>query len=217
MQTHRTVKDLLADEPEFVLVSVPWPAAPAVTIELAGHGVPVLSETPPAPDLPGLRELWAAWGQRARPGRRAVPADAGPRGPVAVVRAGTIGAPTSVQVSSTHLYHAVSMIRGMLGVGSTGRGDARAFSAPLADPLSPEGWTGDATRRRPRPRSPPSTSAARWGLYDFTDNQWWNPLRTDRIVIRGSHGEIVDDRVIRLVEPMTVVESRWSAARPAST
>jgi hypothetical protein len=48
----------------------------------------------------------------------------------------------------------------------------------------------------------------RMGLYDFTDNQWWNPLRQRRIVIRGSMGEIVDDRVIRLADPYTPVESQ---------
>ena len=36
------------------------------------------------------------------------------------------------------------------------------------------------------------------GLYNFVDNQWWNPLIARRIVIRGSLGEIVDDTVTRL-------------------
>ena len=44
--------------------------------------------------------------------------------------------------------------------------------------------------------------------YDFTDNQWWNPLRSRRIVIRGTHGEIADERVVRLADPTTPVESR---------
>jgi hypothetical protein len=45
------------------------------------------------------------------------------------------------------------------------------------------------------------------GLYDFTDNQWWNPLRARRLTVRGSLGELVDDRVVRLVDPRTPVES----------
>jgi hypothetical protein len=53
---------------------------------------------------------------------------------LAAVRAGAIGSPTSVQVSSTHLYHAVSMIRGLLGVGfEPATVSARSFTAPLAD------------------------------------------------------------------------------------
>lgn len=35
------------------------------------------------------------------------------------------------------------------------------------------------------------------GLYDFVDNQWWNPILSRRIVLRGSHGELVDDTVRR--------------------
>ncbi|MFD1276666.1 hypothetical protein ACFQ51_47710 [Streptomyces kaempferi] len=35
---------------------------------------------------------------------------------MALVREGVIGKVTSVQVSSTHMYHAMSLIRHMLGV-----------------------------------------------------------------------------------------------------
>jgi len=33
------------------------------------------------------------------------------------------------------------------------------------------------------------------GVYDFTDGQWFNPLRPRHLIVRGSHGEIVDDQV----------------------
>ena len=51
------------------------------------------------------------------------------------------------------------------------------------------------------------------GLYDFTDNQWWNPLRARRIVIRGSNGEFVDDRLVRLADATSPVESRLHVRR----
>jgi hypothetical protein len=100
------------------------------------------------------------------------------------------------------------MIRGLLGVGfEPAVVSARSFSAPLADPLSPAGWSGDIT---PQDRSTTLATldfGGRVGLYDFTENQWWNPLRARRIVIRGSNGELVDDRLVRLVDPTTPVES----------
>jgi predicted dehydrogenase len=208
--TFRSAAELLAaGAPDYVIVSVPWAVTPAATRELVGLGAHVLAETPPAPDLAGLRALWADVGAGGRvqvaeqyllmPGhaaRRAIVAD------------GVIGTPTSVQVSSTHLYHATSMIRGLLGVGfAPAVVSARAFVAPLADPLTPDGWTGDDT---PQPRT--TTLATldfgdRVGLYDFTDNQWWNPLRARRIVVRGTLGELVDDRVVRLVDALSPVES----------
>lgn len=209
--TFRTATELVAaDRPDFVIVSVPWEAAPAVTVELVGLDVPVLSETPPAPDLAGLRELWAAVGGsglvQVAEQYLMMPAHAARW---EVVRTGTIGRPTSVQVSSTHLYHAVSMIRLMLDAGfADTEVTSRVFTAPLADPLSREGWTGGAEP------APAATTLAtidfgegRSGLYDFTDNQWFNPLRSNRIVVRGSHGELVDDRVVRLADPVTAVES----------
>jgi predicted dehydrogenase len=208
--TVRTVADLLARErPDHIITSVPWASMPDAVREVVGHRIPVLAETPPAPDLDGLRALWSDVGgtglvqvaeqYRLMPGHAAR---------LAVVRAGAIGAPTSVQISSTHLYHAVSLIRGLLGIGyEPAEVSAKAFTAPLADPLTPDGWTGDGT-----PYDRVTTLATidfggRMGLYDFTDNQWWNPLRARRIVVRGTLGEVVDDRVVRLVDPTTPVES----------
>jgi predicted dehydrogenase len=127
----------------------------------------------------------------------------------AVVRAGGIGTPTQVQVSSTHQYHAVSIMRRILGAGFgpvTVR--ATSFQAPLVDPLTRDGWTG---------ANDPSTAtttiatldfgAGRSGLYDFTDNQWHNQLRFRRLLVRGTHGELRDDEVVRLAGPRTVVRS----------
>jgi predicted dehydrogenase len=182
---------------------------PDATRELVAQGMRVLAETPPAPDLVGLRRLWDDVGDSGlvqvaeqyllMPGHAAR---------LQVVREGVIGEPTAVLVCSTHLYHAVSLIRGLLGVGfEPAVVHARDFIAPLADPLTPDGWTSDAT---PQPRTTTIATldfAGRMGLYDFTDNQWWNPLRGRRIVVRGTSGELADDAVTRLADPTTPVTS----------
>jgi predicted dehydrogenase len=63
--TFRSLADLLAaTNPEFVIPAVAWDAAPAVTKELVRRDVRVLTETPPAPDVAGLRDLWSAVGPR---------------------------------------------------------------------------------------------------------------------------------------------------------
>ena len=206
----RTARELIAAEPpDFVIVSVPWAVAPDVTRELVALQLRVLTETPPAPDVPGLRRLWEDVGSSGlvqvaeqyllMPGHAAR---------LHVVREGAIGEPTAALVCSTHLYHAVSMIRGLLGVGfAPAVVHARAFTAPLADPLTPDGWTSDAT---PQPRATTIATldfGGRMGLYDFTDNQWWNPLRGRRIVVRGTRGELADDQVVRLADPTTPVTS----------
>ena len=196
-----TTNEALALRPEFVVPAVSWPAMPVVARELVAAGVKVLAETPPAPDLDGLRALWQDVGasglvhvaeQYTRmPGHAAR---------LAVEQDGVVGAATSVEVASTHLYHAVSLIRGFLGVDMDETVvDARTFVAPRADPLSFDGWVPDA---RPEPKTTTLATLdfgdGRMGLYNFVDNQWWNPLRARRIVVRGSLGEIVDDQVTRL-------------------
>ncbi|MFC1432648.1 Gfo/Idh/MocA family protein [Streptacidiphilus sp. N1-3] len=206
----RSTEELLgAVDSEFVIPCVPWDASPGVITELVRAGARVLAETPPAPDLAGLRELWAAVG-----GSGAVQvAEQYTRMPAHAVRGtlvdrGSIGEVGSVQISSTHLYHAVALIRRLLGVGFTpATVRARSFTAPLVDPLNRDGWTGDAAAK------PAATTLATldfggpMGLYDFTDNQWWNPLRARRLTVRGSHGEIVDDTVTRLLDARSVVDS----------
>jgi hypothetical protein len=51
-------------------------------------------------------------------------------------------------------------------------------------------------------------AGGRSGLYDFTDNQWHNHLRTRRLVVRGSHGEMAGDQLVRLRDEETIVEAR---------
>jgi predicted dehydrogenase len=206
-----TVGDLLAaDRPDFVVVSVPWDAAPGILRELVAADVPVLTETPPAPDVPGLRALWADVGAsglvQVAEHSPSMPAHAAR---VRLVRDGHLGVPTSVQVSSTHEYHAVGLVRALLGVGfAEVEVAARTFVAPLVSPLGRAGWTDDDA-----PRDATTTLATldfgggRSALYDFTDNQSRNRLRGNRLVVRGSHGELIDDRLVRMTGPRTIVES----------
>jgi len=214
--TVRTIEELVTavgpttDRPELVVVSVPWPVTPEATAELVSLGIPVLAETPPAPDADGLRELWAEVGAtglvQVAEHSLSMPSHAAR---IALVDHGLIGTPTSVQISSTHLYHAVGLIRRLLRAGR-GAVDVRAsvFTAPLVGPRGRDGWTGateavDAWNIL----ATLDFGHGRSALYDFTDNQWHNPLRTNRIVIRASHGEIVDDTVTRWVDERTVLSS----------
>ncbi|GIF00758.1 Gfo/Idh/MocA family protein [Paractinoplanes rishiriensis] len=198
--------------PDFVVAAVPWEASPATILAAVEGGLPVLAETPPAPTADGLAALWRAAGGsglvQVAEQYLMVPAHAAR---LAAVRSGVIGEASQVQVSSTHQYHAVSLIRGYLGsLGSFGPVTVRASrtTAPLVDPLTRDGWTGD-----PQPRPATTTIATldfgdgRSGLYDFTDNQWHNQLRFRRILVRGSHGELRDDEVVRLVAPRTIVRT----------
>ena len=201
---------LAAARPDFVVTAVPWEVTPSLVVELVERGVPVLAETPPAPDLDGLRALWHAVGdsglvQVAEQYTR-MPAHAAR---LALVRSGVLGDPTRVDVSSTHQYHAVSLIRTLLGVGR-GRARVRAVrtTAPLADPLSRTGWA-DPVEVRPATTTIATIAFADggFGVYDFTDNQWHNQLLTRRLLVRGTTGELRDQDVVRLAADRTIVRS----------
>ena len=195
---------------DFVLTATPRTATPAVIADAVERGLPVLAETPPAPDLDGLRALWSAVGGsglvQVAEQYLMMPSHAAR---AALVASGAIGTPTQVQVSSTQQYHAVSLIRGLLAAGR-GPATVRAtrFTAPLVSPLARTGWTDDEETH------PTTTTIAtldfgdgRSGLYDFTEQQTRNQLRFRRLLVRGSAGELHDDEVVRMTGPRTLVRS----------
>lgn len=196
--------------PDFVLTCVPRTVNPTVLISLAELGAHVLTETPPALDLVGMRSLWDAIGSRQLvqvgeqyhlyPGHAAR---------YELVRQGLLGRPSSVQVSSTHGYHAVSLMRRFLGAGfGPVAVSGSVLTAPLVDPLTRKGWTDDENEKEARTvLAIVDFGDGASGLYDFTDNQWHNQLRHRRIVVRASRGEISDDSVVRLAEPRTILRS----------
>jgi predicted dehydrogenase len=205
-------QDLLrAARPGFVITSVPGPANPQIVADLVSAGAKVLSETPPAPGISQLRALWGEAGARdAVQVAEQNPMLPGHAARAELVRRGFVGQATNVQVSSTHTYHAIALIRSLLGVddGRPVRVNATLVHAPLVDPLSRSGWTRDT-----QAKDATTTFATfdfgdgRSGLYDFTANQWHNQLRHRRIVIRGSRGEISDDDVVYARDAMTIVRS----------
>ncbi|HET7723957.1 MAG TPA: Gfo/Idh/MocA family oxidoreductase [Propionibacteriaceae bacterium] len=198
---------------DFVVTSTPVAVTPTVVQDLVDRGLPVLAETPPAGSSEEVASLWRSVGGagmvQVAEQYHLMPLHAAR---LAAVRGGLVGQVGQVHVSSTQLYHAVSLLRRFLGVGveaATVR--ASRFVAPLVDPLNRGGWTGDL-----EPHEATTTLAtldfgdARSGLYDFTDNQTRNLLRTRRLLVRGSHGELSDETVVRLVDATTITRTSFS-------
>lgn len=207
----RTVGEAVeADRPDFIVASVPWPVSPDIVREAVGLDVPVLCETPPAPNLEELHRLWSdVGGSGLVQVAEQYPFYPGHQARRALIDAGLIGDVHETEVSSTHMYHATAIIRQMLGTGMEGaRVTAIANTHPLADPLGVPGWSDDDTPKDAKTvRGLFEFDSGKVATYDFTDNQWWNPLRADRIAVRGTRGEIVDDRVTSLQGLRTIVTS----------
>lgn len=205
--TYGSIAECFAkSRPDFIVTAVPWAVNPEVIIEAVSLGIPVLAETPPAPDLSALQRLWTEVGSK----NLVQVAEQYPLLPshasrLSLTRSGAIGEISQVHISSTHDYHAVALMRKYLGIGRHPvKINSQRLTGPLVDPIFRSGWKSDLTTK-----SATTTLAIikfaenASGLYDFTDNQWHNQLRTRRILVRGSLGELSNDEVTHFVAPDT--------------
>ncbi|MGW4439122.1 Gfo/Idh/MocA family protein [Streptomyces sp. NPDC004596] len=208
--TYRRPEDLVAAAaPEVVVTSVPRQANPDVAAALVGLGTAVLSETPPAADADGLRRLWAGVG-----GTDLVQvAEQHPYLPVVValrtlIADGVLGQISSAQVSWTHDYHAVALLRTLLGVAAEpARVSAVRTTNPLLEGPDRGGWPATQRTHPADHTIAVLEMAGRTGVYDFSDGQWFNPWRRRQVIVRGSHGEIVGNEVTWSAENGTPVSA----------
>ncbi len=207
-----SVTDLMrSTRPSFVIASVSAEAMPEVCIELAGHGVPILAETPPAPDLDGLVSLYQAlseagariqvveqyWAQPLHAARQAV------------VDSGVLGRINQVNLSVCHGYHAMSLIRRLLGVSfDSARIRGQRFTSRVV--AGPD-RSGPPSEERVVDIETDFASldfGDRIGLYEFCLPQYRSWIRGQRVCIRGERGEIIDDQVTYLKDEVTPISAQ---------
>ena len=186
-------------------MATPWPATPGLLRELTERGSAALSETPPAPDVAGLRAL----APLARAGARIQVAEQYRFQPLhaarlAVARSGRLGRVSQAQVSAAHGYHGVDLIRRLLDLGAEPLTiTAHRFVSPIV--ASPDRSGPPAGER-----IVDSDQVVAWldagdrlGVYDFTDDQYFSWIRSPRFLVRGERGEIHDRTVSWLVDHRT--------------
>jgi predicted dehydrogenase len=198
IETYRRPEDLVAaSSPEVVVTSVTRDANPGVVEALVGLDVVVLSETPPAANADGLRRLWASVGSadlvQVAEQHPFLPVFVALRG---LVERGVLGEVTSAQVSWTHDYHAMALLRCLLGVAFE-QVWVSAVRAPglLLDGPGREGWPATQEVRDVAHTVAVLDAGGRTAVYDFTETQWFNPLRRRHVIVRGSCGEVVGNDV----------------------
>jgi predicted dehydrogenase len=202
--TPGTLDELLASKPDFVVVSTPWQATPMLLRELTERKIPILSETPPAPDLDGLRAL----APLARTGRIQVaeqyqfqPLHAAR---LNVARSGRLGRVSDVRVSAAHGYHGVDLIRRLLGLDReplTIR--AHRFVSTIVDGPNRAGPPTEERVVESGVVVAILDASDRLGVYDFTEDQYFSWIRSSWVVVRGERGEINDRTVRSLVDYRT--------------
>ncbi|UJF32481.1 Gfo/Idh/MocA family protein [Paenibacillus hexagrammi] len=204
-----TLQDMLrAERPDYVVVSVSWTACYEYLFQLAELGIPALAETPPAPDLEGLKKLHT---NLTSQGARIQVAEQYQFHPLqmarlALIQSGQLGEVSETTVSISHLYHAVSLIRTMLGIGFEDVSiKAMRFTSK---------WVAGPTRSGPpqEERIIPSKRDLAWlnfgdklGIYDFTQDQHRSWTRSNHLSVRGERGEIFDTSVRSLADHATPI------------
>jgi predicted dehydrogenase len=208
VKTYRTLEELLhSSTPHFVVVSLPRSVTPVILRELAEQGVPVLTETPPAPDLAGLLDVY----ELAKKGARIQVAEQYHLQPLhaarlALVHSGKLGAVTQAQVSVAHDYHGISLIRRLLGIGYENVTiSAHSFVSPL---VAGPSRSGPPLQEKTEPSKQVLAYldfGEKLGVYDFSDDQYWSWIRSPRLLVRGDRGEINNTQVRYLADYRTPV------------
>jgi len=193
-----SLDDLIAGNPAFVVLAVPWPATPVLLAELAERGIAVLAETPPAPDIAGLRAL-AALG---RHGGRIQVAEQYQFQPLhaarlAIAAGGRLGSISQVQASVAHGYHGIDLIRRFLTIGDAPvMITARRFDSPVV--AGPDRSGPPSSERIVNQEQVIATFdfGDRLAVLDFSDEQYFSWIRGLRLLVRGERGEI-DGTLVR--------------------
>jgi len=207
--TFRTIDDLIqAAKIDFAVVAVPWKIAPERTKELVEKDIPVLTETPPASDLETLIEINKLTERGAKiqvaEQYHLVPLHAAR---IAIVHLGKLGEISQVQISECHGYHGISLMRKLLGIGFENASiTARKIITPLMDGPN---RNGDPLVEKVIESEQVIASfdfGGKYGIYDFTDDQYFSWIRAKRLLVRGSKGEITEMSVRYLKDFQTPIE-----------
>jgi hypothetical protein len=202
LKTYETIDSLLdAADFDFIVVSVPRIAAPAILQKLSRHQVPALTETPPAADLNGLTELY----EQSNGGKWIQVAEQYAFQPLHAARlniacSGLLGTISQAQISIAHGYHGVSLMRKFLGIQfEEGTVSARKFESPIIEGPGRGGPPGAEKTIFSRQIIAQIDFDGKLGIFDFTGDQYFSWIRSARLLVRGEKGEI-NNREVRFLK-----------------
>jgi predicted dehydrogenase len=189
------------------VLSVSKPASPGLLHQLAEREMPVLAETPPAPDLAGLIDLY----QLTRRGARIQVAEQYAFQPahaarIAVAQSGKLGTVSQAQVSVTQEYHAISLIRKLTGLRfENATITAHRFVSPIVAGPNRQGPPKEEKIVNINQTIAYLDFGDKLAIYDFANDQHRSWIRSSRVLVRGERGEINFNRVKYLEDYLTPV------------
>ena len=196
------------NRPDFIIIAVTKTQGHRVIADTASLGIPILAETPPAAELDDLtalnRELPPGFPIQIAEQYHLYPMH---QARLSLINSGRLGTVSYSQISISHGYHGISLMRRALGIGFE-NGEIRAHSAELPVTEGP-GRSGPPSEEKVI-TTDHTLAVFNWpgkmGLYDFETNQHRSWIRSSRFLVRGEKGEISDDRVSYLRDYLTPIE-----------
>ena len=191
--------EFLKQDFDFVLLALPRAVVTDWCEELFSMGIPVLCETPPGNGVDDLMNMWSLKERYSAKIQVAEQYFLQPQhcAVINAAKSGLLGDITDCTVSSMHDYHGISVMRWILGIGFEPCWvTASGFQLPVALTC---GRDGDADSSEivmdSRKKGKFCFDSGKLGFYDFSDQQYFNLIRSRHMSVRGIRGEIFDDRV----------------------
>ena len=191
-----TLEKLLQTDFDFIVSCVNKAEICNTVRELAGKNIPLLTETPIGTSNKEIDDFLA----EIKPDWRVHVAEQfhfSPRNMAikSVIESGILGEVNQVQISCCHDYHAASLIRFFL--------DTKDEMPEVSSFTLPDSVTRYNSRRGLLEEPQIVTAEEKivilrfknkTALYDFNYEQYFSDIRSNRIIIKGTKGEIVNDR-----------------------
>ncbi len=180
-------------KPDFIVVAVDKPSVFKVSRNWLDKGWPVLCETPAGLKMEDLEDAWRfhCYGTRFQVAEQY---HLYPRYEkiLEVVKSGVLGDPQAVDLSAAHDYHAVSLIRRILGVGfENAFFTGKRFTFPVLETAGRDGIIENGQIKDSyRIRMDMEFDSGKMGFYDFDKIQYHSRIRGIEIRIQGDRGEL---------------------------
>lgn len=185
------------EKPEIIVSCIPSDFLLDTAQQLIPFQVPQLLETIPAKSIEWLRTYYQTLSAAPVQIAEQYPLRPAHQAKLAVTRSGLLGKITQVQMSLAHEYHGISLIRKYLNLSyEPCKISAQMFSFPVMTGYGRQG-PPDAERIESDRQMHAILDFGKNGfaILDFSDEQYFSPIRTPHMIIRGQRGEIVDDQI----------------------
>lgn len=195
------VEEALKYHPDFFVLCLPPKALPEMICRLIQYDMPILSETWASDSVEEMISLY-----NIAKGKRVMVSEQYAYQPMhsarlEVIHSGILGEVCHVQISVAHGYHGIALMRKYLGVGfQECIVEGRSFSMNTFEGPGRQGWPDMQRLHEEKQELIVFGYKDKWAILDFTEEQYFSPLRCSRVLVRGEKGEIEQEKVSYLTD-----------------